>query len=64
MPSELLDAFWSAFHRVRAQSLGTAADGEELARTHARTGRAGDAEAAESAVHRHFDGIRSRLSRH
>ncbi|MBD0422182.1 FadR/GntR family transcriptional regulator [Streptomyces sp. NPDC052309] len=65
--SELLDAFWSAFHRVRAQGLGTAADGEELARMHARiveAVRAGDAEAAEAAVHRHFDDIRGRLSRH
>ncbi|MFE0805693.1 FadR/GntR family transcriptional regulator [Streptomyces sp. NPDC058812] len=64
--SELLDAFWSAFHRVRAQGLGTAADGEELARMHARivdAVRAGDAEAAEAAVHRHFDDIRGRLSR-
>ncbi|WP_217169157.1 FadR/GntR family transcriptional regulator [Streptomyces sp. AC512_CC834] len=67
--SELLDAFWSAFHRVRAQAegLGTAADGEELARMHARivdAVRAGDAEAAETAVHRHFDDIRGRLSQH
>ncbi|WP_437040294.1 FadR/GntR family transcriptional regulator [Streptomyces sp. enrichment culture] len=67
--SELLDAFWSAFHRVRAQArgLGSAADGEELARMHARiveAVRAGDAEAAETAVHRHFDDIRGRLSQH
>ncbi|NEV89486.1 FadR family transcriptional regulator [Streptomyces tendae] len=67
--SELLDAFWSAFHRVRAQArgLGSAADGEELARMHARiveAVRAGDAEAAERAVHRHFDDIRGRLSQH
>ncbi|GHB58133.1 hypothetical protein GCM10010377_56350 [Streptomyces viridiviolaceus] len=65
--SELLDTFWSAFHRVRAPGLGTAADGEELARMHARiveAVRAGDAEAAEAAVHRHFDDIRGRLSPH
>ncbi|WP_251076257.1 FadR/GntR family transcriptional regulator [Streptomyces sp. ISL-12] len=65
--SELLDAFWSAFHQVRAQGLGTAADGVELARMHARivdAVRAGDAEAAERAVHRHFDDIRRRLSPH
>ncbi|MEW2450848.1 FadR/GntR family transcriptional regulator [Streptomyces parvulus] len=66
--SELLDAFWNAFHRVRAQArgLGAAADGEELARMHARivdAVRSGDAQAAEQAVHRHFDDIRSRLSR-
>ncbi|MFE5397816.1 FadR/GntR family transcriptional regulator [Streptomyces sp. NPDC056568] len=64
--SEVLDAFWSAFHRVRSQGLGTAADGEELARMHARivdAVRAGDAKAAETAVHRHFDDIRGRLSR-
>ncbi|MFG3251253.1 FadR/GntR family transcriptional regulator [Streptomyces sp. NPDC048187] len=67
--SELLDAFWSAFHRVRTQArgIGSAADGEELARMHARivdAVRAGDAEAAETAVHRHFDDIRGRLSQH
>ncbi|MFD4263255.1 FCD domain-containing protein [Streptomyces sp. NPDC058534] len=66
--SELLDAFWNAFHRVRTQAegLGAAADGEEPARMHARivdAVRKGDAEAAERAVHRHFDDIRSRLSR-
>jgi DNA-binding FadR family transcriptional regulator len=63
--SELLDAFWSAFHQARARGLGTAADGEELTRMHARivdAVRAGDAEAAERAVHRHFDDIRGRLS--
>ncbi|TDT27554.1 DNA-binding FadR family transcriptional regulator [Streptomyces sp. BK208] len=67
--SEVLDAFWSAFHRVRAQArdIGSAADGAELARMHARivdAVRAGDAEAAETAVHRHFDDIRGRLSQH
>ncbi|CAL9342403.1 FadR/GntR family transcriptional regulator [Streptomyces sp. enrichment culture] len=67
--SEVLDAFWSAFHRVRAHArgLGATADGEELARMHAaivEAVRAGDAEAAETAVHRHFDDIRSRLSQH
>ncbi|MFE1049995.1 FadR/GntR family transcriptional regulator [Streptomyces olivaceus] len=67
--SEVLDAFWSAFHRVRAQAkgLGAAADGEELARMHAaivEAVRAGNPEAAETAVHRHFDDIRSRLSQH
>ncbi|GHJ41624.1 FadR/GntR family transcriptional regulator [Streptomyces sp. TS71-3] len=63
--SELLDAFWSAFHRVRAQGLRTAAEGQELAQMHGRiveAVRTGDAGASESAVHRHFDDIRSRLT--
>ncbi|MFI5661436.1 FadR/GntR family transcriptional regulator [Streptomyces sp. NPDC051684] len=66
--SELLDAFWSAFHQSRAQDIGRApedADGAELARMHGRivdAVRAGDAEAAEAAVHSHFDDIRGRLS--
>lgn len=63
--SELLDAFWNAFHRVRSEGLGKAADGEELADMHARivdAVRDGAAEAAEAAVHRHFDDIRRRLS--
>ncbi|MFE9609543.1 FadR/GntR family transcriptional regulator [Streptomyces sp. NPDC006012] len=63
--SELLDAFWSAFHRVRAQSIGAAADGEELARMHGRiltAVRAADSTAAETAMHRHFDDIRGRLA--
>ncbi|GGS62964.1 hypothetical protein GCM10010238_60070 [Streptomyces griseoviridis] len=65
--SELLDALWSALHQVRARGLGTAAVGAEPARTHARivdAVRAGDAAAAERAAHRHFDGIRGRLSGH
>ncbi|GGT25020.1 MULTISPECIES: FCD domain-containing protein [Streptomyces] len=69
--SELLDAFWSAFwsafHQVRARGLGTAAVGAEPARTHARivdAVRAGDAAAAERPAHRHYDGIRGRLSGH
>ncbi|MYW66300.1 GntR family transcriptional regulator [Streptomyces sp. SID8379] len=67
--SELLDAFWSAFHQSRAQDVGRSpedADGVELARMHGRivaAVRAGDAEAAEAAVHQHFDDIRGRLSR-
>ncbi|MET8331601.1 FCD domain-containing protein [Streptomyces sp. NPDC005181] len=63
--SELLDAFWSAFHQSRAQDTGQAADGSELARTHGRIVdalHAGDAEAATAAVHQHFDDIRGRLS--
>lgn len=66
--SELLDAFWSAFHQSRPQDIGRApenADGAELARMHGRivdAVRVGDAEAAEAAVHSHFDDIRGRLS--
>ncbi|NEB74489.1 FadR family transcriptional regulator [Streptomyces sp. SID14478] len=66
--SELLDAFWSAFHQSRTQDVGQPPenkDGSELARMHGRivaAVRAGDAEAAEAAVHEHFDDIRGRLS--
>ncbi|MFZ3571086.1 FadR/GntR family transcriptional regulator [Streptomyces sp. BH097] len=66
--SELLDAFWSAFHQSRPQDIGRAfenADGAEPARMHGRivdAVRAGDAEAAEAAMHAHFDDIRGRLS--
>lgn len=66
--SEVLDAFWSAFHQSRARDVGRApehADGAELARMHGRivdAVRAGDVPAAEAAVHLHFDDIRGRLS--
>ncbi|MFJ8193379.1 hypothetical protein ACIQ8D_26995 [Streptomyces sp. NPDC096094] len=48
-----------AFHRVLHRSLADEPLSERVDAV-----RAGDAEAAETAVHRPFDDIRSRLSRH
>ncbi len=63
--SEVLDAFWEAFHRVRTDLAGLGADPRVTHRQHAdilAAVRDGDARRAEQAVRRHFDNIRQRLS--
>lgn len=62
--SEVLDAFWDAFHRVRTDLAGLPQDPMVTWRQHAEilaAVRAGDAERAERAVRAHFGNIRDRL---
>jgi DNA-binding FadR family transcriptional regulator len=62
--SEVLDAFWEAFHRVRTDVVAGAADPRGTWRQHREilaAVRAGDAARAERAVRTHFDNIRLRL---
>ncbi|MFJ9410924.1 FadR/GntR family transcriptional regulator [Streptomyces sp. NPDC101393] len=62
--SEVLDAFWEAFHRVRTDLVATTADPRSTWRQHQEivaAVRAGDAVRAERAVRTHFDNIRLRL---
>jgi DNA-binding FadR family transcriptional regulator len=63
--SELLDAFWDAFHRVRTDLADRSQDPKLTWRQHHEilsAVRSGDAGRAEDAVRRHFDDIRKRLS--
>jgi DNA-binding FadR family transcriptional regulator len=64
--SEVLDAFWEAFHRVRTDLADATADPRATWREHGEivaAVRAGDAGRAERAVRKHFDNIRQRLRR-
>lgn len=64
--SEVLDAFWDAFHRVRTDLVAAVVDARAVCRQHREilaAVREGDAPAAERAVRRHFDDIRGRLAR-
>ncbi|WP_189129413.1 FadR/GntR family transcriptional regulator [Wenjunlia tyrosinilytica] len=63
--SELLDAFWDAFHRVRTDLAERHQDPRVTWRQHHEildAVRSGDAAGAEDAVRRHFDDIRRRLA--
>jgi DNA-binding FadR family transcriptional regulator len=62
--SEVLDAFWDAFHRVRTDLTDLGEDPKAIWRQHAEildAVRAGDALRAEAAVRDHFRNIRARL---
>ncbi|UNO41859.1 FadR/GntR family transcriptional regulator [Streptomyces sp. MST-110588] len=62
--SEVLDAFWDAFHRVRTDLADLRTDPKVTHRQHREildAVRAGDALRAERAVRDHFDNIRQRL---
>ncbi|WP_274709448.1 FadR/GntR family transcriptional regulator [Streptomyces tubbatahanensis] len=62
--SEVLDAFWDAFHRVRTDLAEPRADPVETWRQHAEilaAVRSGDMRRAEEAVRDHFGNIRERL---
>jgi DNA-binding FadR family transcriptional regulator len=62
--SEVLDAFWDAFHRVRTDLAELHQDPMVTWRQHAEilaAVRAGDIRRAEKAVHDHFENIRERL---
>lgn len=64
MLSEVLDAFWDAFHRVRTDLVEPRTDPTTTWRQHQEilaAVRAGAARRAEDAVRQHFDGIRQRL---
>ncbi|MGW8379966.1 FadR/GntR family transcriptional regulator [Streptomyces sp. ODS28] len=63
--SEVLDAFWDAFHRVRTDLADLGEDPKLTWRQHAEileAVRAGDAPRAEAAVREHFRNIRARIS--
>lgn len=63
--SELLDAFWDAFHRVRTDLADQHGDPKVTWRQHneiLEAVRSGDASRAEAAVRHHFADIRRRLA--
>ena len=63
--SEVLEAFWDAFHRVRTDLGGVAQDPRVTCRQHRDildAVRSGDAAGAEEAIRQHFGNIRTRLS--
>ncbi|MFG2141398.1 FadR/GntR family transcriptional regulator [Streptomyces sp. NPDC048650] len=63
--SEVLDAFWAALRRVREDRADDTQDPEVTYRQHlaiVEALEAGDGERAVTAMHRHFDGIRRRLT--
>ncbi|MGI5468921.1 FadR/GntR family transcriptional regulator [Streptomyces sp. CA-132043] len=62
--SEVLEAFWDAFHRVRTDLVPAHGDPEATVRQHEEivaAVREGDGPRAERAVRHHFDNIRHRL---
>ena len=62
--SEVLEAFWDAFHRVRTDLVDVAPDPHETLAQHRRileSVRSGDALRAEEAIRDHFCNIRNRL---
>jgi DNA-binding FadR family transcriptional regulator len=62
--SEMLEAFWDAFHRVRTDLVDSQPDAQVTYRQHRRileAVRSGDALRAEAAVRDHFGNIRTRL---
>jgi DNA-binding FadR family transcriptional regulator len=62
--SEVLEAFWDAFHRVRTDLVDTHPDPDVTCRQHREileAVRSGDAVRAEAAVRDHFGNIRTRL---
>ncbi|KAF4407920.1 MULTISPECIES: FadR/GntR family transcriptional regulator [Streptomyces] len=64
--SEVLEAFWDAFHRVRTDLVAPGADPKVICRQHREileAVRSGDAARAEDAVREHFGDIRGRLRR-
>jgi DNA-binding GntR family transcriptional regulator len=63
--SEVLEAFWDAFHRVRTDLGGEPQDAKVTCRQHREildAVRSGDAMRAEEAIREHFGNIRARLS--
>ncbi|MEU6376889.1 FadR/GntR family transcriptional regulator [Streptomyces sp. NPDC046909] len=63
--SEVLEAFWDAFHRVRTDLGGVPQDPRITCRQHREildAVRSGDAIRAEEAIREHFGNIRARLS--
>ncbi|MET8677713.1 FadR/GntR family transcriptional regulator [Streptomyces sp. NPDC004647] len=63
--SEVLEAFWDSFHRVRTDLVDTQPDPKNTCRQHREilaAVRSGDAVRAEAAVRDHFGNIRTRLS--
>ncbi|MFJ9472152.1 FadR/GntR family transcriptional regulator [Streptomyces caniferus] len=63
--SEVLDAFWAALRRVREDLFDDGPDPEVTHRQHQEIVdalEAGDGDRAVEAMHRHFDGIRRRLT--
>ncbi|MFJ6565963.1 FadR/GntR family transcriptional regulator [Streptomyces sp. NPDC091292] len=63
--SELLEAFWDAFHRVRTDLVDLPHDPQVTCRQHREildAVRSGDAVRAERAIQEHFGDIRTRLS--
>ncbi|MFG2782454.1 FadR/GntR family transcriptional regulator [Streptomyces prunicolor] len=63
--SEVLDAFWDAFHRVHTDLAAGPQDPEVTCRQHREildAVRSGDAKRAERAIREHFDNVRTRLS--
>ncbi|MFI0821557.1 FadR/GntR family transcriptional regulator [Streptomyces sp. NPDC021098] len=62
--SEVLEAFWDAFHRVRTDLVDVPTDPQETLAQHRRileSVRSGDALRAEEAIRDHFCNIRNRL---
>lgn len=62
--SEVLEAFWDAFHRVRTDLVDVPTDPQETLTQHRRileSVRSGDALRAEEAIRDHFCNIRNRL---
>jgi len=63
--SELLEAFWDAFHRVRTDLVGLPQDPKVTCRQHREivdAVRSGDATRAEDSIREHFGNIRTRLT--
>ncbi|MFF3332314.1 FadR/GntR family transcriptional regulator [Streptomyces sp. NPDC002888] len=63
--SEVLEAFWDAFHRVRTDLVDVPRDPKVTCRQHREivdAVRSGDSVRAENAIRDHFDHIRARLS--
>ena len=63
--SELLEAFWDAFHRVRTDLVGLPQDPKVTCRQHREivdAVRSGDATRAEDSIREHFGNIRMRLA--
>ncbi|MGQ4437440.1 MULTISPECIES: FadR/GntR family transcriptional regulator [unclassified Streptomyces] len=63
--SEVLDAFWDAFHRVHTDLATGPQNPEVTCRQHREildAVRSGDAKRAENAIREHFDNVRTRLS--
>ncbi|MCX4908429.1 FadR/GntR family transcriptional regulator [Streptomyces sp. NBC_00878] len=63
--SELLEAFWDAFHRVRTDLMGLPQDPKVTCRQHRAildAVRSGDATRAEDTIREHFGNIRTRLT--
>jgi DNA-binding GntR family transcriptional regulator len=63
--SEVLEAFWDAFHRVRTDLGGVPQDSRITCRQHRDildAVKSGDAMRAEDAIREHFGNIRTRLS--